>query len=110
MLFKRDLIEKILKGEKTMTSRNKKLYNAGDVTNLMADKDFSKITGYYIKILRVYKKTLGTFTNVDAKKEGFKDLTELKRYWIENKIGCWEPETIVWVHEFKKCLQFEGKS
>jgi hypothetical protein len=34
MLFTKDLIEKILEGKKTMTSRSKRLYNVGDITNL----------------------------------------------------------------------------
>ena len=52
MLFKKELIEKILEGKKTMTSRKKKLCEEGEVTNLMANKDFSKVTGKYIKITR----------------------------------------------------------
>jgi len=66
MLFKKDLIEKILKGKKTVTSRSKPLYRVGDVTNLMANKDYSKATGKYIKITAVYDKALGKFTDEDS--------------------------------------------
>ena len=100
MLFKKELIDKILKGKKTMTSRRKKLCEEGDVTNLMANKDFSKITGKYLKITRVYQKILGKFSDEDSKREGFENLYELKRYWEKN-IGFWTPSTVVWVHEFE---------
>ena len=61
MMFKKDLIDKILTGTKTMTSRDKPLYKVGAVTNLMANKDYSKATGKYIKITAVYEKALGRF-------------------------------------------------
>ena len=90
---------KILEGKKTMTSRKKKLCAEGEVTNLMANKDYSKVTGKYIKIT-VYQKILGKFTDEDSKREGFENLNELKRYWEKN-IGFWIPSTVVWVHEFE---------
>jgi hypothetical protein len=57
MLFTKDLIEKILEGKKTMTSRSKRLYNVEDITNLMANKDYSKITNKYIKIVKILERT-----------------------------------------------------
>jgi hypothetical protein len=103
MLFTKDLIEKILEGKKTMTSRSRKLYNVGDITNLMANKDYSKITGKYIKIVKVYPKKLGDFTEEDARKEGFNSLEEFKKYWKEHekKLGIWNDDRIVWIHEFE---------
>ena len=74
MMFKKDLIDLILTGKKTMTSRDKKLYEVGEVTNLMANKDYSKISGKYIKIVKVYQKALGKFSDIDAQKEGFEQL------------------------------------
>jgi uncharacterized protein YqfB (UPF0267 family) len=65
MMFKKDLIDLILAGKKTLTSRDKKLYEVGEVTNLMANKDYSKISGKYIKITKVYQKALGTFTDIE---------------------------------------------
>ncbi len=100
MLFKKDLIDKILEGKKTMTSRKKKLCAEGEVTNLMANKDYSRVTGKYIKITRVYQKILGKFTDEDSMSEGFENLNELKMYWEKN-IGFWTPSTVVWVHEFE---------
>lgn len=99
MMFKKDLIDLILAGKKTMTSRDKKLYEVGKVTNLMANKDYSKISGKYIKITRVYQKALGKFTDLEAQKEGFKNLEEFRRYWEKN-IGVWNPKQKVWIHEF----------
>jgi hypothetical protein len=100
MMFKKELIDKILAGKKSMTSRSKQLYNVGDITNLTADRDYSKSSGKYIKISKLYKKTLSKFTNSDANKEGFETLTEFKLYWKKN-IGEWTPSTTVVVHEFE---------
>jgi N4-acetylcytidine amidohydrolase len=104
MLFKKVLIEKVLEGKKTMTSRSKPLYKVGETTNLMADRDYSKISGKYIKIIKVYKKALSEFTDADANKEGFSNIIEFKEYWKKN-IGEWTPTTIVWVHEFEVISQ-----
>jgi len=99
MMFKKYLIDLIVAGKKTMTSRSKQLYKVGDVTNLMANRDYSKVSGKYIKITKVYQKALANFTNLDAQKEGFQNLPSFQQYWIKN-IGLWNPQTIVWVHEF----------
>lgn len=50
MMFTTFLINLILEGKKTMTSRDKPLNEVGDVTNLMANRDYSKISGKYINI------------------------------------------------------------
>jgi hypothetical protein len=100
MMFNKDLILLILEGKKTMTSRDKALYVEGDITNLMANKDYSKETGLYIRITKVYQKTLEDFTSTEAHKEGFQTLGEFHRYWIEN-IEPWNPKKTVWVHEFE---------
>ena len=100
MMFKKDLIDKTLNGTKTMTSRDKPLYKVGAVTNLMANKDYSKATGKYIKITAVYDKALGKFTDEDSRKEGFENIAEFKQYWEEN-IDVWNPDKIVWVHEYE---------
>ena len=100
MLFKKELIDIILAGKKTMTSRQKKLYEVGDVTNLMANKDYSKLTGKYLKIIKVYRKFLGEFTVDDSHREGFSGLGEFKAYWEKN-IGPWDPTKFLWIHEFE---------
>ena len=100
MLFKKELIDLILAGKKTMTFRNKKLCEVGEVTNLMANKDYSKITGKHLKITKVYRKFLGEFTVDDAHREGFSGLGEFKAYWEKN-IGSWDPTQFLWIHEFE---------
>jgi hypothetical protein len=82
-----------------MTSRDKKLYEDGEISNLMANKDYSKISGKYIKITEVYQKALGTFTDIEAQKEGFKNLDCFIAYWKKN-IGVWNSDKVVWIHEF----------
>ena len=99
MMFKKDLIDLILAGKKTMTSRDKKLYEVGEITNLMANRDYSRISGKYIKITKVYQKALGAFTDIEAQKEGFKDLADFIAYWKKN-IGLWDSSKIIWIHEF----------
>ena len=66
----------------------------------MANKDYSKISGKSIKITKVYKKVLNEFTDKDANKEGFDNLTEFKQYWEKN-IGECKTSIVVWVHEFE---------
>jgi len=83
-----------------MTSREKPLNEVGEVTNLMANRNYSKITGKYSKITKIYMKSLIEFTDSDANKEGFKDLSEFRQYWEKNS-GEWNPSTEVWVHEFE---------
>ena len=100
MFFKKDLIDLILVGKKTMTSRRKKFCEVGDFTNLMANKDYSKLTGKYLKITKVYRKFLGKFSVDDAHKEGFGGLGKFKSYW-ETNIGSWDPTQFLWIHEFE---------
>ena len=83
-----------------MTSRQKKLCEVGDVTNLMANKDYSKLTGKYLRITKVYRKFLGEFTVDNSLKEGFSSLGEFKAYWEKN-IGPWDPTQLLWIHEFE---------
>ena len=99
-MFKKDLIDLILAGKKTMTYRSKKICDVGDLTNLMANKDYSKLTGKYLRITKVYRKFLGEFTVDDAHREGFGGLGEFKAYWEKN-IGSWDPTQFLWIHEFE---------
>jgi len=90
LIFKRELaIENILQGKKTMTSRSKQLHEVGDTTNLMADRDYSKSSGKYIKMTKVYRKAISEFTDIDAKQRGFREFKE------------WKPIAEVWVHGFE---------
>lgn len=100
MLFSKVLIEKILLGTKTSTMRNKVQVNAGKITNLMADRDYSKISGKYIKITKVYPIKLKDVDDTKAQKDGFKNVEELKDYWLK-KIGAWNPNQVIYIHEFE---------
>ena len=104
MLFKKYLIDLILEERKSMTSRSRQLYKPNDITNLMANKDYSKITGKYLKITKVYQKSLGDFTDSDAQKEGFDDLQSFKDSWTKN-IGVWNNDKVVWVHKFEVIMK-----
>lgn len=63
MMFKKDLIDKIFRGTKTMTSRDKPLYKVGAMTNLMANKDYSKATG---KCIETTAETTLSFREVES--------------------------------------------
>ena len=99
-MFKKYLIDLILSGNKTITSRDKQQYRIGDVTNLMANRDYSKITGKYLRITNVHQKSLSDFTDIEAKKEGFVNLQSFKDCWLKN-IGQWDTDIFVWIHEFE---------
>jgi len=100
MLFSKELINLILAGKKTMTSRDKPQFQVGDLTILMANKDYSKISGKCIKFTKIYSKLIGAFNEKDAHKEGFATLVDLKEYWKKN-VGQWKDETIIYIHEFE---------
>jgi len=101
MMFKKELVEKILSGEKTATRRMKQQSRVGGITNLMVNKDYSKETGTYIQMTAVYQQRLGDMTDLDAQKEGFRDLSSFKEYWTRELRDEWNPDNVVWVHEFR---------
>jgi hypothetical protein len=39
------------------------------------------------------------FTDIEAEKEGFKNLADFIAYWKKN-IGVWNSNKVVWIHEF----------
>ena len=100
VIFTRQLINKILGGEKTSTIRKKALCKEGSITNLMENKDYSKLTGKRIKVVRIYPMKLRDGTNEIAQKDGFKDVEELKRFWTD-RFHLWDSNQIVYIHEFE---------
>lgn len=100
MMFNKDLIDLILAGKKTATSRDKRQFREGDITNLMANKDYSRISGKCIQFTAVYSQILKNYTEEDAHKEGFRTLSDFKQYWIKN-IDEWKDDREQYVHEFK---------
>ena len=53
-----------------------------------------------LKILDVFRRTLGRFTDEDAHREGFKNIDELQKWWIK-KHGSWNEDETVYVVQFK---------
>ena len=102
-MFNKDLISRILSGKKVMTARARKLHDVGKVTKLMANKDYSKLSGKSIKFTKIHQKKLGEFNDVDAQKEGFKSLKEFIDYWNRNikPKNSWNPSRNMWIHEFE---------
>jgi len=101
-LFKREMAEKILKGEKTQTRRiHKRPLKIGKVyvvrTNWLTPKNKAPCK---ILITRRFRQKLGEISPEDVKKEGYSSLEEFRREW-EKIHGEWNPNQIVWVYEFK---------
>ena len=53
-----------------------------------------------IEVLDVFRRTLGRFTDEDGRREGFKNLEALKKWWAK-KHGGWNDEEQVYVVQFK---------
>ena len=99
MIFKRTLLQKILRGEKTQTRRRgSRLYKVGHVYKVQR----SRYSRGDIKILitRRYRQRLGDITSEEIHKEGYSTLEEFKQAWIDIN-GYWNPEEIVTVYEFR---------
>jgi len=65
----------------------------------MANRDYSKRTGKYIKITNVYPLKLRDINDSIAQKDGFNNAKELKEFWVK-KLSSWNPSPVVYVHEF----------
>ena len=99
MMFKKDLLEKVISGLKTQTRRlHKKTLRKGKIYALK--KNWLENTGEYIKITKVYHQKLSEITQEEIIKEGFSSLEEFRDAWIRIN-GSWETETIVKVYEFE---------
>ena len=99
MIFRKDLIELVARGEKTQTRRkHKRTLNAGRIYAVKLN--WFKETGLYLRITRACKQRLGDITQEDAAKEGFSGVEEFKAKWIHIN-GSWDPELIVTVYDFE---------
>lgn len=91
----------ILNGKKTTTRRDwkKPMVKVGGIYNCktqMLSKDyFAKI-----KVTRIYRQGLYFMTDRDARKEGYSNIEEFSKIWIEIN-GKWNPNLIVYVIEFE---------
>jgi len=101
MLFKQEHKEMIINGTKTATRRNwkKPMVKVGGIykckTQMLSKDYFAKI-----KVLKLYKQALYFMTNEDAIKEGYKDIDEFGKVWIDIN-GEWYAPLIVYVIEFE---------
>jgi len=95
----------------TLTSDEYQLVKAGKKTTVIerslrpgvkADaKIIPLIKADPIEVMDVFKRTLGRFKDEDAKREGFKNLAALQKWW-EKKHGTWNESESVYVVQFKK--------
>lgn len=94
LVSRQDDIDKILNGEKTSERRNDRYADRGDEV---------VIGGQTFIIENVYPQKLKTFTDDEAKQEGYKSLEAYKDTLITIHQGAvWDPEAVVWTHELKK--------
>ncbi len=110
MIFKPELVEKILAGEKIETRRLVK-YEAGREVpcRYVAEKDYALqpgrtepgIPGVRLKVLSVTREHLGQMEYGKALREGFSGTGEFFRYW-ERLHGRVVPDLVeVWVIRFE---------
>lgn len=87
-------VEKVIKGKKTATRRNKRYADVGDIMTL---------NGHQFIVEKVYRQSLGEMTEEDAIKEGHESFEAYKNSILAIHPGMpWVPEMKVWVHEFSK--------
>jgi len=98
MLFKKELVEKILKGEKTQTRRLNGKYKVGNIY-AVCTRWYSPAVAW-IKITGKRTERLGDISLEDVKKEGFNSLEEFKAFWIKIH-GHWDDDLIVYVYDFE---------
>lgn len=84
MRFNRDLIQKVLSGEKTVTRRPLSVSKWCKVGQRTRVKDSEGKVWCWIKILDIKDETLGDIRNYDeteVRKEGFNSLDEFFNFW-----------------------------
>ena len=98
MLFKADLLAKVLSGQKTETRRTgKNQYKEDSIQPI--NSNYTKPVAY-IKILKKTRQPLCCMTEKNAQKEGFNNLMEFRDVWRQIN-GNYNPDQVVTVYEFK---------
>jgi hypothetical protein len=88
------LVQKALGGEKTQQRRNGVYAYPGETFEL---------EGVAFEVTRVEHVPLGAMTEEDARAEGFDGLDAYRDLILRMHAGmAWNPEALVWVHEFKR--------
>jgi len=99
MMFKKDLLEKVISGLKTQTRRlHKHALKKGRI--YAVKRNWLETTGDYVRITKVYPQKLSDITQEEIRKEGFIGLDKFRDAWIRIN-GSWDPEMIVTVYEFE---------
>lgn len=84
MLFRRELISKILARRKTQTRRLDRgrpcPYRAGRTYAIQPGRGQRAIGHIYVQAVR--RQRLGRITPADARREGFEDVTAFFMYWL----------------------------
>lgn len=99
MLFKPELLEKVLQGHKTQTRRT-------NGNNLHPGQTYGVRTNYYeksrghIRILRATQQRLGDISLEEVQKEGFKNIWEFREAWLKIYLR-WNPDEVVTAYEFE---------
>lgn len=99
LIFKRPLIEKIRRLEKTATRRVSKP-NVKEEGIYRLRVDYRGSLTDRISVKRLHTQSLGSMTQEDVRKEGFKSKEEFMDNWVE-LYGSWDREHIAWVVEFE---------
>lgn len=106
MLFKKLLLEKILKGEKTQTRRPIERKSGIHVCSVREKvgvrAGYTKFVAYIV-IKKRFQQRLGDISAEEAKKEGFLSIEDFKRAWAA--LYGWNPNQVVWVYEFELAKQ-----
>ena len=102
MLFKKPLLEKILKGEKTQTrrpmERKPRIHVCRVHERVGVRAGYTKFVAYIV-IKKRFQQRVGNISAEEAKKEGFLSIEEFKRAWAA--LYGWNPSQLVWVYEFE---------
>ncbi len=103
LLFRQDLMQKVLQGQKVQTRRiSDRRFTPG--------KTYAIRTGMveqakaHIKILRTWRQQLRDLTPEDVRKEGFTSFAEFRQAWI-SIYGSWSPDQYVTAIEFRLLAQ-----
>ena len=99
LTFKRELLRKILRGEKTQTRRllNRKQLKVGSTYGIR-DSLF-ELPKHRVLITRRYKQRLEDISMEEIQKEGFESYDEFRAFWTR-EIGSWNPHEVVMAYEF----------
>lgn len=99
LLFKKQYIDQIMRGEKTTTRRaSRPMVKPDGIYRIRTD--FFNYLPDRIRVSRVYTQRLGDMTDEDAHKEGTASLEEFRREWA-GIYDSWDGDRRVWVVEFE---------